>query len=371
MTDTPHSPANGTSDRDAPLKVGNVFKRADAVHIAPTWRSGEDAVQELPAIDAMIRSLTDLPTYERCLEDDFLCSRIAHGKFKGHETCIILPDSRLQECRRAVGTLSELEQQTYKLQQPPCLSFHAQSFLAHLGWSYSDSYQKPEILLSRDDASEMSQRFQQSIESLKRELTSPSFKQKIRNTDTLSERHAKNLRHWFNQAFRQAPDLLWVHLQLGYRDEPYVNIKQTLEDRRAFLYKRHHNPLFRHTLGYVSKLHYRLHKGLSHDMILLYDAQKVREIASLCHALTRRWKEVTDHRGMAWLEDPSIYNDIPSINGIWSNRTPEDKRRLKALIHYLSRYDTYLRYELPSNTRTLVKSQIPGKKCAKARNTKR
>lgn len=367
MTDTPHSPSGGMTDQDAPLKVGNVFNRADAVHTPPTWHDNKSEVEDLPAIEAMIRSLTDLPTYERCLEDDFLCSRIAHGKFKGHETCIILPDSRLQECRRAVGTLSNLEQQTRSLHQPPSLSLHAQSFLTHLVWCYSGDYHWPKLRLSKADATVMSQRFQRSIAALRREVTSPSFKQKIRNTNTLSERHSKNLRHWFNQAFRQAPDLLWVHLQLGYRDEPYVNIKQTLEDRRAFLYKRHHNPLFRHSLGYVSKLHYRLHKGLMHDMILLYDAQKVREDASLCHALAGRWEEVTDHRGMAWMEGPSINNDTLRINGVWSNRTPEDKRRLKALIHYLSRYDTYLRYELPSNTRTLVKSQIPGKKRAKGK----
>lgn len=353
------TPNVGPAPQETAMDIGSAFNRPDNPYERPWLFRENEAIAQLQTIEKVIRRLPWLPTKERCLDDDFTRRTVRHGKLKGTIFWTVNEDSRLHQCRLFVRTLMGLQNRRYNL------SLHAQAFLYYFDWCDVELSNRENIPFTAEEADKISERLQAAINALSTEITSPYFKRQVKNVDTAAKSRVTSLREWMHAAFRQAPNVLWVQLHLGYIDQPYDDLTQALNDRKAFLANRDKNPLFRCLVGYVSKLHYYPTKGLIHDMILLYDAHYLREEASLTQALKRHWESVTNHHGMVWIEGEPIHPKAPRINGIWSLDTQEDKQRLKTLIHYLSFYDTFLHYRLPPHTHTLVKSQKPGKKQAK------
>ncbi|MEG3113530.1 hypothetical protein R3F72_00085 [Salinicola sp. 4072] len=325
----------------------------------------DDAISQLPEIEKAIRAIPKRQIQERMLEDDFDPNTIRWGSQKGQVRWHLIKDSRLYQCRTFVQTLLTLDDHRYNL------SLHARAFLKHFRWCLQDFGSNETWIFHESRASRISQRFDLSLKALSKEITSTAFRRKVKTADKATKDRYETLNKWMRAAFRQAPNILWVHIQLGYKTKRYEDLQQTLKDRKDFLKNREGNPLFSDLVGYVGKLHYHPMKGLVHDMIFLYDARHVQEAASLAQALSKRWDRATRHSGIAWIEGEPLHPEAPRINGIWSMKAPEDRQRRKALIHYLSHYDTYLHYDLPANTKTLVKSQTPGKKRANVRNKKR
>lgn len=349
------SSADDTAPSTSPLEVGSVFNRQDNPYERPWLFREQEALAQLPAIEEMIRALPRLPTFARTLQDDFSPRTMRHGRMRGPTFWRVKKDSRLQQCQLIGRTLADLQHRRHHL------SLHAQAFLEHLHWCDVELSSRHITDFTLSDAEAISQQLKASIDTLVKEIASPPFKRKVKEVDAVAKNRASSLRTWMRAAFRQAPHLLWVQLHLGHHAQPYEDVQQTIAQRQAFLANRQNKQLFHHLVGYVSKLHYYPTKGLIHDMILLYDAHHVRELVSVTQALKQRWEDVTEHQGMAWVEGEPIHPKAPRINGIWSLETQEDRQRLKKLITYLSDYDTYLHYQLPPHTRTLVMSQRPGK----------
>nr|WP_290701119.1 hypothetical protein [Halomonas sp. UBA3074] len=344
-----------------PMVIGQVFNRPGDGKASAAVFNVDDLLKRLPAIEKTIRAIPLRPVNTRVLEDDFASVPLRLGLSRQHPLWRVKEHSRFYQYRFDLETLMELDHRRCDL------SLHARAFLKHLRWSGMAPYNRRDLRLPKKEAQKISQQFQQSLDKLIQEITSSSFKRRVKEADTAAKTRASSLTTWMRAAFRQAPRLLWVQVQLGYNTQHYDNLSQTLTDRETFLKNRQGNPLFRFLVGYVGKLHYHPTKGLMHDMIFLYDARYVQEGVSLGKTLATRWEKTTSQLGIAWIEGEPIFPSIPRINGFWSLETQEDTQRLQQLIRYLSHYDTYLHYETPPHTRTLVKSQIPGK----LRNNKR
>lgn len=344
---------------ESPMAIASVFNRPEQATAKSLVFPADDPIKELPDIEKVIRAIPNRPLNSRLLEDDFILQERLDGPLIGHVQWKVKSRSRFHQYRLHLLTLMQLQDHRYDL------SLHAQAFLKHLHWCWLAPYDRYNLGLIESDARHVSQQFQQSLEELTEEITSPSFKRQVKESDTAAKSRATSLRKWMRAAFRQAPYLLWVQMQLGYHARHYDDLTQTLQDRQAFLASLKKSQLFNYLVGYVGKLHYLPSKGFMHDIIFLYDARHVQEGASLEQALASRWKDVTDQHGMVWVEGDPIHPKALKINGIWTLETKEDTQTLQQLIRYLSHYDTYLNYYLPPHTRTLVKSQTPGKKRAK------
>ena len=334
--------------------------------------SEDEAIQKLPSIEKMIKGLSSLPTYKRTLDDEFIEKPITHGDRKGTTAYSIRSDSRFQQVRSAAQTLLSLRKNNYSL------SHHAHAFLSHFAWCYMEEWDKNINALRRHQAEDAIFYLEKSIASLNNEVKGDDFKVKVKNSRETARQRAKSLRVWMRKAFRQSPSLLWIQLQLGHKLGPGMPFEQSIKDRNAFLEKRRHHSLFRHLVGHVYKLHFHPTKGIVHDIILVYDANVVRESASLTQALKEYWEKITwdsqieQCHGVIWEDNPQSWlrkkdsrtppPDIPTINGVWSLNTKEDKQRLQRVIYYLSYYDTLLGYHLPKNTRALNMSRFPAKK---------
>lgn len=360
MTLTPDDPASATGAPTANRSIAMAcsFNRREDTGRKEWILPSHDPVKQLPDIDKAILAIPQRPLQDRLLEDDFGVMPLTPAQLKHHRRWRVKERSRLHQYRLHLETLMQLNDGRYHL------SLYARAFLHHLQWCCQEPYERRDLALPEPLARQVSQRFQASLESLTQELTSPAFKRRVKESETLAKSRASSLRTWMRAAFRQAPYLLWVPIQLGYRNPRYADLAHTLKDRQTFLKNRRGNPLFNYLVGYVGKLHYFPGKGLVHDMIFLYDARYVQEGASLTQAFAKRWHGDTDYHGTTWTEGELLHPEAPRINGVWSLDTEKDRQRLKQLIHYLSHYDTYLHYDIPPHTRTLVTSQRPGKKRA-------
>jgi len=366
------SEANQQRNRRANFQTPFPDMQRSTNQLGQTFLFNEDkAIQQLPSIDKMIKGLSSLPTYKRTLDDEFIEMPITHGNHKGTTAYSIRSDSRFQQVRSAAQTLLSLRSKNYSL------SHHAHAFLSHFAWCYMEEWDKNTHVLSRHQAEEAVFLLERSVISLNDEVTGNEFKTKVKNARETARQRAKSLRLWMRKAFHQSPSLLWIQLQLGHRLGPQISFEQSIKDRNAFLEKRRHHSLFRHLVGHVYKLHFHPTKGFIHDIILVYDANVVRESASLTQDLKAYWEGVTwdskieQSHGLIWEDDPHTRlrktdtknqpSDIPTINGVWTLQSKEDKERLKRVIYYLSYYDTLLGYHLPKNTRALNMSHFPTK----------
>lgn len=352
------APTEGAATLDSSMAIACTFNRREEASAKEVVFPADDPIKKLPDIEKAIQAIPRRPLQGRLLEDDFIPKPLLPGQPKHKRRWRVKDRSRFYQYRLHLETLMQLNDGRYNL------SLYARAFNKHLGWCWMGSYSGRDLSLPELEARQVSQRFQTSLELLTEEITSPAFKRQVKESTILAKSRASSLRTWMRSAFQQAPYLLWVQVQLSYRTLHYADLAQSLKDRQAFLKNRRGNPLFNYLVGYVGKLHYFPMKGLVHDMIFLYDARYVQEGASLPQAFAQRWRNVTNNHGIAWIEGELLHPEAPRINGVCSLETEEDQQRLKQLIRYLSHYDTYLHYDLPPHTRTLVTSQRPGKKRA-------
>lgn len=349
--DSSHS--SKPSGQEAINSTGDVFNRPENPHRRPWVFTMEDAIKKLPSIDRMIRELSNLPTYERQLEDDFESRTIRHGPNKDQTYWIVKDNSRFDHCRAAIRTLAKLEKTHFNL------SMYARVFLFHFRWCFMEPYNDRNLTFYSFHANTVSQNLKKSIDNLVNETSSPYFKRKKKESEELSRKRATSLKKWMRQVFRHTPKILWVQLHLGYKKPNLVNINKNLEDRSLFLKKMRKSTLTRHLTGYVGKLIYHPEKGMINDIIFLYDARYVKELSTLTQTFSNLWEKVTEKEGLVWTEGEPAFPKAPRINGIWSQEDKEQKEMLNQLIHYLSYYDNFIQYNMPSHTRTLIKSQAP------------
>lgn len=341
------------ADPGAMNGTGEIFNRPGNPRGRPWILTTEDAIKRLPSIDRMIHELMSLPTYERSIDDDFENRKFMFGAQKGESYWFIKKNSRLDHFRSSAKDLIKLEKDHYSF------SLSAHVFLHHLRWCCMDPYSGDNLIFSYEQAKEISHNLKKSIDNLVNEMSLPFFKRKKKESEYLTKERASSLKIWMRKIFRHTPKILWVQLQLGYKNPHPVNIKKTLDDRSLFLKKMRSSNLNRHLTGYVGKLIYHPEKGMINDIIFLYDARYVKELSTLTQTFSNLWEKITMEGGIAWTEGEPVSPKAPRINGIWSQEDKEQKKMLSQLIYYLSYYDTFIQYNLPSHTRTLIKSQAP------------
>lgn len=261
--------------------------------------------------------------------------------------------SPLDQLRQIAFGLMALERPHLKF------SVYADAFLRHFRWCASGAYAERVMMLSNHDAGFFCEEVQSSTQALVDDLNASTFKRRAKEIKATAKQRTLSLQEWMQPMMQSSSRVLWIQLQLAYKKTTPIDIKTALNDRKAFLKNRHKSSLFQQAKGYIAKLSYSPYKGLFNDMVLLYDVEHDDERATITQGLVTRWQERTDQRGMTWFEGETSQSKTSSINGIWSLDTPEDKQRFNQLTHYLGYYDTYLHYECPPHTRTLVKSKPP------------
>ena len=158
--------------------------------------------------------------------------------------------------------------------------------------------------------------------------------------------------------FSQISEVLWVHLQLGYPEAPDIDVSRMLADRNAFLRPRARACWCQQGGHYLNQLRVHPAKGLTQDVILLYDACQVRQAEPLIHALADAWRKATQQRGIVWSESTPLSAKIVARDGQRALENPQDEHRREQLIRDLSDSGLYLYAQLPARTQTLVKSQL-------------
>lgn len=123
-------------------------------------------------------------------------------------------------------------------------------------------------------------------------------------------------------------------------------------------------------------MNYHAEKGIVQDILLFYDARKIREAVSLTADLEKLWQNTTYDQnegksyGIIWSESKRLHLSfkshetplIPQDQCVLRRDNKDDKKTINRLIRHLSSYDTYISYHTTSKTRMLGKSVIHNRK---------
>lgn len=350
-----HKPAQPSSPPPPVQRLGMGRVRIEQGRFqAKDWVfAGDAAVQQLPVIEDGIRQLvkqqTDLAIEDALFQPNLLeLRRALIGK-----TSTVRQGSALQQVSQAVKTLLTLEHPQVSV------SLRAQALLKHCRWCGLEPFNQSRPVVLTEDAERFSQRFRESMAALAAEVQAPAFNRKIKEAQSAAANRQDSIRTWMQAIFSQVTEVLWVHLQLGDPEAADIDVSRMLADRQAFLAPRARASWCQEGGHYLSQLHVHPARGLTQDVILLYDASQVREAEPLMQALANAWREATQQRGIVWSESTPLIARSVTRDDQWSLENPEDEQRREQVIRYLSDAGLYLHAQLPPRTRTLRTSHAP------------
>ncbi len=213
------------------------------------------------------------------------------------------------------------------------------------------------------------------VESLRRQVRSERFKNKINNYSRASNKNLKGVLAYIDSLFERYARLLVVGVDLsyknkfcdGYKAEDGVTSEQARAHRDKLLYDLKNKMFSASMVGYVWKLEYGLSKGYHYHILVFFDGSRVREDETLALIIGQHWRDVVT-------EDKGIYHSCNAKKedyrrsgfgigiGMINHDDYELRQNLRKAAAYLIKKDYYIRAAISGNGRAFGKGGMPNPK---------
>ena len=242
----------------------------------------------------------------------------------------------------------------------------------------------PELQISHDKY--LADCFNDLINLLRFRSQQTSFKKKLSNRRSNSERNYKTMRALIDSLFARHVKLLIVRLDLYYRcginqhnrSLNNVTIEQAKSDFRRFLNNQRHNAIFKQLVGYIWKLENGCEKGFHYHFIGFFNGSLVEKDWHYANQLGLYWSDViTDKRGYFHNCNTDEEKDKYWSKGMLGigmiNAESENDKLLRCnlynkVIRYLVKCEQYISYKFKKKERVfgtshpLSSESKPGRK---------
>lgn len=216
------------------------------------------------------------------------------------------------------------------------------------------------------------------IHYIRKDADHPLVLKEIRNFEETPARNAASAISYINHLFDRYCKLLVLRIDLGYQREAFKGLNDTeayamiKRDRDTFFNNMRHNHLFKHRVGFISKLEYGLDKGFHYHLILFFDGSKTQKDLYLAKQICRYWNiNITRGLGNAYNchQKKSDYR-FKGIGKISYHDTVLRDNLINYVVRYLIKPDLFARVVIPGNakgTHIFERGQMKSLKASKGR----
>ena len=214
------------------------------------------------------------------------------------------------------------------------------------------------------------------IASLREEARMSSFRAQVKNQERAARKNWSSLRKYIDNLFDKYSKLLFVRVDLGYRNDPMEygwnwtppddkEVKAALV--RQLRYVRRN---MKSLVGYVWKLEFGAKKGHHVHCLLIFHGHQSRDGYRLGKQVIDKWVELTDGTGTGWncnaREAEWRRRGLLGI-GLIEYWNQELRQGLRRVCMYLAKSDYYARFVSPAIGRTFGKATVKRKASSRGR----
>ncbi len=195
----------------------------------------------------------------------------------------------------------------------------------------------------------------------------PAFRRKLNSYHRSANKNYKGLLGYEKALFDCHSRMLVLRIDLFYR-KGFCKARQemALEHRKRLFDNSRSNKLFRHMLGYVTKLEHGMEKGFHFHCMFFFDGSREREDITLAKRIGEYWVSVITE-GMGGYYNCNYAKEKYRYCGIGmvAHSDLEKREGLRMAMVYLTKTDLYMR--LKAKGRALTRGVMPGVHSGKGR----
>lgn len=198
------------------------------------------------------------------------------------------------------------------------------------------------------------------VDHIRAKACSGSFKAKLNSYHRSANKNYRELIKYERRLFEVYSRILVVRLDLSYK-KIYCNVDQkvALQHRKRFFDSARSNKLFKHMVGYVTKLEHGIVKGFHFHCVFFFNGAKVREDITMAKLIGEYWEMVvTKGKGGYYNCNNAKQKYRKCGIGMITHSDMDMREGLRLALVYLTKTDLYMK--LKAEGRALTKGVMPG-----------
>ena len=190
---------------------------------------------------------------------------------------------------------------------------------------------------------------------------SQSHRKRLNNLQRVEKRNQRSIATYINSLFAQHAKLLFIRLDIGYREVHYHrltadNITHDLRHYLSVIPRR-----FKHLVGYIWKIEYGIDRRFHFHLTFIFNGAEHQQDISLGKTLGEQWEAVTDGQGNYYnCNSRRVQYQEWGTDGIGMVHYADTDKQALLLnaLGYLTKPDEQILAVLPAGRRTFGRMEI-------------
>lgn len=195
-----------------------------------------------------------------------------------------------------------------------------------------------------------------------RDFDSKPHRKRLKNLKRVEARNQRSIATYINSLFAQHAKLLFIRLDIGYREAYYhhLTVDRTNHDLRQYLNVIQRR--FKHLVGYIWKIEYGADRRFHSHLTFIFNGAEHQQDASLGRLLGEQWEAITDGQGNYYnCNSRRVQYQEWGTDGIGMVHYADSGKQalLLSALGYLTKPDEQILAVLPAGRRTFGRMEVP------------
>ncbi|WP_323883463.1 YagK/YfjJ domain-containing protein [Aeromonas caviae] len=187
-------------------------------------------------------------------------------------------------------------------------------------------------------------------------------RKRLKNLRRVEKRNQRSIATYINSLFAQHAKLLFVRLDIGYREIHYhqLTANNTTHDLRHYLSVIQRQ--FKYLVGYIWKIEYGADRRFHFHLTFIFNGAEHQQDVSLGKALGEQWETITDGQGNYYnCNSRRVQYQEWGTDGIGMVHYADNDKQalLLSALGYLTKSDEQILTTLPAGRRTFGRMEVP------------
>ena len=190
---------------------------------------------------------------------------------------------------------------------------------------------------------------------------SQSHRKRLNNLRRAEKRNQRSIATYINSLFAQHAKLLFIRLDIGYREAHYhrLTVDNTSDNLRHYLSVIQRR--FKHLVGYIWKIEYGADRRFHFHLTFIFNGAEHQQDISLGRLLGEQWETITDGQGNYYnCNSRRVQYQEWGTDGIGMVHYADTGKQdlLLSALGYLTKPDEQILATLPAGRRTFGRMEI-------------
>ncbi|MGU5595749.1 YagK/YfjJ domain-containing protein [Aeromonas sanarellii] len=217
------------------------------------------------------------------------------------------------------------------------------------------------VSLNSQTAHRLADAINNALEAFLSELKSQSHRKRLNNLRRVEKRNQRSIATYINSLFAQHAKLLFIRLDIGYREAHYhrLTVDNTSDNLRHYLSVIQRR--FKHLVGYIWKIEYGADRRFHFHLTFIFNGAEHQQDISLGRLLGEQWETITDGQGNYYnCNSRRVQYQEWGTDGIGMVHYADTGKQdlLLSALGYLTKPDEQILATLPAGRRTFGRMEI-------------